>query len=123
MTTAGLSQEAQRRFTVPFCRQQEVHCGARLVDRAIQILPGALDLHVSSIRQLPPTGRLRARNAFLQSWHIFEDPTIYNHMLGIAARSGLNTSRLLGPPSSRRWVLLWNIRERRHVAMDGCFGK
>lgn len=42
MTTNGLSQEVQRRLTIPSSHQQEIHRGAGSVDCAIQILPGAL---------------------------------------------------------------------------------
>jgi hypothetical protein len=35
MTIDGLAQEAQRRLTIPSCRQQEVYRRAGLIDRSI----------------------------------------------------------------------------------------
>ena len=50
MTTDGLAQETQRRFTIPLGGQQEVHRGADLVDRPIQVLPCAFDPHIGLIQ-------------------------------------------------------------------------
>ena len=44
MTIDGLAQEAQRRLTIPSCRQQEVYRSAGLVDRSIQVVPRTLIL-------------------------------------------------------------------------------
>jgi hypothetical protein len=44
MTIDGLSQEAQRGFTIPSGWQQEVHRGARLVDRADKYFHAPLTL-------------------------------------------------------------------------------
>src|SRR5580698_11074758 len=50
MTTDALAQEAQPRFTIPLGCQQEVHRGAGLVDRAIQVFPCAFDPNIGLIQ-------------------------------------------------------------------------
>jgi hypothetical protein len=86
MMTNGFSQEAQRRFTIPSGRQQEVDRGAGLVDRTIQVFPCAFDPHISLIQAPTAThGTLARQERFFQSRHIFEDPTMKRGMINLHA--------------------------------------
>jgi hypothetical protein len=77
MATDGLSQEAQRDFTIPSGYQQEVHRSARLVDRAVQIFPCAFDPHIGRVQSLVAAHwMLACQERLLQSQRVFEDPTI-----------------------------------------------
>ena len=68
MKTDGFAQKAQRRFTVPLGCQQEVHRGAGLVDRVIQVFPCAFDPNIG-LNQSPDAARwtLARRERLLQS--------------------------------------------------------
>jgi hypothetical protein len=55
----GLVEDALRSSHVALRCQQEIDGFTMLVDGAVEIFPGTLDLDVRlSMRQLPPTGRL-----------------------------------------------------------------
>jgi hypothetical protein len=57
-----LAQEPQGRLAIPFCGQQEIYRGTGLVDGPIQVLPAALNPHVSLVHAPAVTYQVFARS-------------------------------------------------------------
>ena len=103
-------EEAQSRFAVPSCRQQDVYRSASLIDRSVEIFPLPLGPHVGLV-QSPTIGHwpLVSREHLLQQRNVFEypavrcgmiglHPTIFHHLLELAVADRIGHVPAHAPP-------------------------
>ena len=107
----GFAEKSQCSLAIALGGQQKIHRGTGFVDRAIQILPTAFDLHVGLVHPPAGTHRLLAGAKFrLQQWDIFDHPTIELRIPLILINQNPGSSAFLVQPAKAVVQLAFDIK-------------